>query len=107
MIILSKKWQYKIGNSAFSGCTSLIQITIPSSVTSIGNGAFSGCSSLTQITFEIPSSVTSIGNYAFYRCSSLTQIIIPSSFKAHQIGIQSEANIHVKYIDTSIWCNIS
>ena len=40
------------------------------SVTSIGSYAFSGCSSLTSI--EIPSSVTSIGYEAFYGCSSLT-----------------------------------
>ena len=45
---------------------------IPNSVTSIGNWAFSGCSSLTNIT--IPEGVTSIGNYAFERCSSLTNI---------------------------------
>ena len=35
-----------IGRGAFSGCSSLTNITIPNSVTSIGNTAFSGCSSL-------------------------------------------------------------
>ena len=66
-----------IGYGAFSGCSSLTSITIPSSVTSIGDNAFYGCSSLTNIT--IPSSVTSIGDYAFSGCSSLTSITIPSS----------------------------
>ena len=66
-----------IGGGAFSACSSLTSITIPSSVTSIGDAAFWGCSSLTSIT--IPSSVTSIGNVAFARCSSLTSITIPSS----------------------------
>ena len=66
-----------IGNSAFSGCTSLTSITIPNSVTSIGPVAFGYCSSLTSIT--IPNSVTSIGNYAFEYCSSLTSITIPNS----------------------------
>ncbi|MEG2065526.1 MAG: leucine-rich repeat domain-containing protein, partial [Clostridia bacterium] len=56
-------------NGAFSGCTSLTSITIPSSVTSIGYRAFDGCTSLTSIT--IPSSVTSIGQCAFSGCTAL------------------------------------
>ncbi len=59
-----------IGAYAFSDCSSLTSIVIPSRVMSIGSFAFSECSSLTSI--EIPSNVTSIGDYAFYRCSSLT-----------------------------------
>ena len=67
----------RIGDYAFSGCTSLTSITIPSCVTSIGDYAFRDCSSLTSIT--IPSSVTSIGSSAFDECTSLTSITIPSS----------------------------
>lgn len=59
-------------DSAFWGCSDLISITIPDSVTSIGYGAFYGCTGLTSIT--IPNSMTSIGNYAFYGCSGLTNI---------------------------------
>ena len=55
-----------IGDNAFSGCSSLYSVTIPSSVTSIGDDAFSGCSGLQSVT--IPSSVTSIGSSAFYDC---------------------------------------
>ena len=72
-----------IGSSAFQSCSSLTNITIPSRVTSIGNSAFYGCSSLTSIT--IPNSVTSIGSYAFSGCSSLTSIAIPNSVMS--IGI--------------------
>ena len=66
-----------IGNDAFYGCTNLISINIPSGVTSIGNGAFQNCSGLTNI--DIPSSVTSIGERAFGGCSDLLSIDIPSS----------------------------
>ena len=66
-----------IGDFAFYSCDSLSEIVIPSSVTSIGDSAFSSCSSLSEIV--IPSSVTSIGDFAFYSCDSLSEIVIPSS----------------------------
>ena len=66
-----------IGYFAFSGCSGLTSVTIPSSVTSIDNYAFSGCSRLTSVT--IPSSVTTIGSYAFSDCSGLTSVTIPNS----------------------------
>ena len=43
------------------------------SVTSIEDRAFSGCSNLTSI--EIPSSVTSIEDRAFFKCTSLTRAV--------------------------------
>ena len=67
----------RIGNEAFSGCTSLSSITIPNTVTSIGNEAFKWCTSLSNIT--IPNSVTSIGDGAFFRCTSLLSITIPNN----------------------------
>ena len=67
----------KLGYAAFSDCSGLTSLTIPSSVTSIGEYAFHGCSGLTSLT--IPSSVTSIGESAFYGCSGLTSLTIPSS----------------------------
>ncbi len=66
-----------IGNYAFYACTSLTSVTIPNSVTSIGRDAFQSCSSLTSVT--IPNSVTSIGRYAFSHCKSLTSVTIPNS----------------------------
>lgn len=53
--------------SAFNACTSLDNVTIPSSVTSIGR--FDGCTSLTSIV--IPASVTSIDANCFNGCTSL------------------------------------
>ena len=67
----------KLGYAAFSDCSGLTSLTIPSSVTSIGEYAFYGCSGLTSLT--IPSNVTSIGESAFDGCSGLTSLTIPSN----------------------------
>ena len=74
-----------IGYKAFTGCSDLTSVTIPSSVTSIGEEAFNGCSGLTSVT--IPSSVTSIGEEAFNGCSGLTSVTIPNSVT--NIGISA------------------
>ena len=55
-----------IGEEAFGGCKSLVNINIPNSVTTIGRGAFKYCNSLTNI--NIPNSVTAIEDGAFCRC---------------------------------------
>jgi hypothetical protein len=56
---------------AFSGLTSLTNLSIPDSVTGIGESAFSGASSLTSLT--IPNSVTLIEANAFAGSAALTQ----------------------------------
>ena len=94
----------RIGDSAFSGCTSLASIDIPNSVTDIGNFAFSGCTSLASI--DIPNSVTSIGFSAFSGCTSLASIDIPNSvtsigFSAFR-GCTSLASIDIPNSVTSI-----
>ena len=80
-LYLNKYWLFtsndELGLEAFSGCSVLTSLTLPSSVTSIGDEAFYGCSGLTSLT--IPSSVTSIGEDAFRGCSGLTSLTIPSS----------------------------
>lgn len=47
----------------FYGCSSLTDISIPESVTSIERLAFSGCKSLSSI--DLPSGILEIGEYAF------------------------------------------
>ena len=66
-----------IGNSAFSGCTGLTEVTIPNSVKTIGGNAFSSCTGLTEVT--IPNSVTTIGYGAFSHCTGLTEVTIGNS----------------------------
>ena len=86
----------KIGQCAFQGCSSLLSITLPSTVTEIGSYAFNNCfdlsevvlnnglqkiggetfnscTSLSSITF--PSTVIEIGQYAFNRCNNLREVV--------------------------------
>ena len=72
-----KKGTKIICDRAFYLCSSLAEVVIPNSVTSIGDRAFSRCSSLAEVV--IPNSVTSIGDRAFSRCESLTEVVIPNS----------------------------
>lgn len=61
----------------FASCSSLTQVTIPSTVKEIGYQAFWGCSNLVKVT--IPEGVTTIGQTAFTKCTQLTSITIPST----------------------------
>ena len=76
-----------IGSYAFSGCTSLANVTIPDSVTSINYYAFAYCSSLASVI--IPDSVTYIDYCAFAYCSSLSTI--------NYRGTQAQWNAIYKY----------
>ena len=67
----------RIGDRAFSFCSSLAEVVIPNSVTRIGDSAFEGCSSLAEVI--IPDSITGIGDRAFSFCSSLAEVVIPNS----------------------------
>ena len=58
-------------NTLVAGCQNTV---IPNTVTSIWYRAFSGCSGLTFI--EIPSSVEFIGDYAFSECYNLSSIMV-------------------------------
>ena len=89
-----------IGNSAFEGCSSLLEVIIPTAITELGKYAFKDCtviknillpSSITIIndgtfkncffltTVVIPNSIVTIGESAFEGCSSLTSVVIPNS----------------------------
>ena len=67
----------KIGMYTFSDCTSLKDITIPDSVTSIDGSAFSGCTSLSKV--NLPKKLTTIDGGIFRDCTSLKEIVIPDS----------------------------
>jgi len=66
-----------IENYAFYGCSSLISIMLPNSVTHIGKGAFGNCVSLTEV--GLPEHLDRIEKYTFYSCKRLIHIVIPNS----------------------------
>ena len=51
---------FKVGDNAFSGCTSLSSLTLDDNITELGSQAFMYCSGLTS--FHFPSKLTTIGN---------------------------------------------
>ena len=65
-----------ISDRAFSGCTSLESINLPSALPTVVEYVFSGCTSLSEIT--IPEGVETIYGSAFSGCSRLAKVTIPS-----------------------------
>ena len=63
-------------------------MTIPHSVTSIGESSFSECSSLEEITIDSPE--ISIGYDAFGGCSSLKQIKALCNIDLDDTGIETD-----------------
>ncbi|MCH5239054.1 MAG: leucine-rich repeat protein [Muribaculaceae bacterium] len=62
---------------SFSGASKLVNITLPSPMTSVPENAFTDCSSLPSI--MLPPGIESIGNYAFSNCVNLTEIELPDA----------------------------
>ena len=89
----------RVGQAAFAGCTNIVELHLPKTVTSIGREAFYQCSNLYTVKFEensqlttfeiwafqeagivkidIPDSVTDLGSNTFQDCKKLESIEIP------------------------------
>ena len=118
-----------IGDYAFYYCTSLSNITIPTSVEYIGLSAFRYCYSLYSVIIpqaiktlkvrgyqfcacysmsciSIPFGITDVGAYAFNACYSLSTLSIPSSVKNTYDGsvnsCRSLSSISLSSISTEI-----
>lgn len=68
-----------IGNSAFSSCRTLSDISLPASLQSIGDSAFEFCDALTHI--SIPIGVDVVSDSAFFSCDSLSSVDLPEGLK--------------------------
>ena len=66
-------------DNLFSGHQEITSVSIPGTVTDIGGFVFDGCSSLKELT--LPESVTTLWQYAFARCG-LTRIVLPDGIQS-------------------------
>lgn len=75
----------KIPDNLFLGCTSIIDVQIPETVTEIGQKAFKDASSVENVTFAVNTEtgevkgVEKIGISAFDGCSSLRELVLPET----------------------------
>lgn len=84
-----------IGYRAFYGCYELKNTDIPAGVTEIGDSAFHSCSgALTEMT--LPDGVKSIGMLAFSNCRSLNKLVIPDSVESIGKSAFYSANENLK-----------
>ena len=77
----------EIGSWAFEDCGFKL-LTIPENVNKIGDYAFAGCSELHQI--KLPRSIIHVGKSIFKNCRSLKYIIIPKGSKDNFCQLMSE-----------------
>ena len=70
----------RIGDEAFYKCTQLRKIVIPDSVQFIGKQAFAGCSGLVEI--RLSRNLTIIEEKAFFKCHALKTVTIPDGAAA-------------------------
>ena len=80
---------------AFEGCSGLLEICLPESVTSIGRGAFYQCSRLEKIV--LPEGLEKIEKELFGYCRALTSITIPGRVARIEKGAFSGCD-HLKDI---------
>src|SRR5689334_10665379 len=64
-------------SSAFSGCTNLRSVTIPSSITSIQSSVFSGCTSLTNVSVDAANTTFSALDGVLFNKAQTTLITFP------------------------------
>lgn len=94
----------RIGTNAFNRCAKLTNVVLPDSVTQIGAAAFKSCASLRSV--SVPISVPAIEDWVFYECDRLKSVIIPNgvmSIGAHAFaGCSSLTTVTIPATVTNI-----
>lgn len=99
--------------NGYAYCSSLQQVLLPNTLTTLNGSVFSHCTNLNRI--QIPSSVTTIQSYAFYGCDSLLEVVslnpsVPYVVQ-QEVFTNYDATVYVKksalekYKTVSVWKN--
>ena len=80
-----------VAPNAFAGCVGLVEVRLPSSVTSVGVGAFQGCSGLSSV--SLSTSLASLGAAVFEGCDVLMMLVLPTSLTAGGAGAFGSASV--------------
>ena len=84
-----------IGDLAFAGCESLVELTLPQGVLEIGERAFYNCYALERLC--VPSSIRHVGSAAFSGCASLQYNTDPYGI-VHCLGNAENSYAVVVYV---------
>ena len=94
----------RIGGNAFYDCPTLTKVVLSKGLTHTGVGTFGECSSLKSVT--IPNGIKTIGSYTFEYCTSLNSINLPDSITSIDgsafLGCQRLTSIKIPNSVTSI-----
>ena len=78
-VVVNKGVTY-LGTCAFTNCTNLTSVSLPTGLQELGADVFMDCSKLTSVT--IPSGVTRVSGDLFYGCTALQTVSLPDSLTA-------------------------
>ncbi len=84
-----------VGILAFVNCTSIKEVTLPSSVKSIGDSAFQGCASLERL--KVGDGLEEFGWGVVDGCSALKEFFLPERF-ANDTSVKAEGVLRQKGI---------
>lgn len=86
----------EIGYSAFEGCASLVDLTLPETIKIININAFYGCTNLSNVSVSgNENNITFIGSHAFYNCK-FNPSVIEDRAAAEGATIESDAFLNCK-----------